>query len=145
MMPPTSQTLLGFGASWLSTFLPEGPTAVKAAPSSGAGLTPEAPLGRSGADLGPRASPKAKAPAAPTQGTKRARRSRRKTVNHTAEGFPSYTTSDHAEWRKHGFWAVDTFNPNAWSSASDYMEKASADAALLQETRETDKEKCKRL
>ena len=40
---------------------------------------------------------------------------------------------------------MDSYNPNAWASAEDYLALSSADAALFQETRETSEDKCKRL
>ena len=47
-----------------------------------------------------------------------------------------------ATWRKHGVWAIDTSNPNAWNSAvSSVLPSFSADAVLLQETRLCDKER----
>ena len=37
--------------------------------------------------------------------------------------------------RKAGFWAVDTVNPNAWSSGNDYMLSTTADVVLTQEVK----------
>ena len=37
--------------------------------------------------------------------------------------------------RKAGFWAIDTANPNAWSTGSDYMLRTSADIVLTQEVK----------
>lgn len=36
------------------------------------------------------------------------------------------------EYRKAGWWAVDTVNPNAWSTATAYLATTSADIALVQ-------------
>ena len=54
---------------------------------------------------------------------------------------------DHAWWaddgtvsvldtghRREGLWAIDTFNPNAWPMALEYMKVSPADAIVLQET-----------
>ena len=37
--------------------------------------------------------------------------------------------------RKAGFWAVDTVNPNAWGSGSDYMLMTTVDVVLTQEVK----------
>ena len=51
-----------------------------------------------------------------------------------------YATGSHERWwARRGWWAVDTFNCNSWTSAVQrYIRQSNADAVVLQETRITD-------
>ena len=42
------------------------------------------------------------------------------------------------EHRKAGWWAIDTVNPNAWSTATAYLATTTADIALVQEAKVDD-------
>ncbi len=66
-----------------------------------------------------------------------ARRQRRARRRRPAAGYVIKETMDCAEvdWRRAGYWAVDTVNPNSWKGAMGYLERTAADAVLIQETR----------
>ena len=68
---------------------------------------------------------------------KRHQRQRRRVRKFDAHWTPpSTTTLDAVDWRDHGCWAIDTSNPNSWTSAEAYvLSRSSADVAILQETR----------
>ena len=48
-------------------------------------------------------------------------------------------------WRRRGYWAIDTFNQNAWASAQHFLLHSPADAVAIQEVRVCDPSRCRRL
>ena len=56
---------------------------------------------------------------------------------HGGEEFvPSCRThSDDVSWREWGHWAIDTANPNSWTTAREWLPRTKADVVLVQETK----------
>ena len=127
VMPPTHKIAAGGAISWLGSVIHK---VLPSRTQPDATVTPP---------VAPHPAPRS------AQSRKRQRQQRRKAGAATATELPCHSSADCADWRKLGFWAIDTFNPNAWASAESYLSVTSADAALLQETREVSKDKCKKL
>ena len=49
---------------------------------------------------------------------KRTRHSKRKAADDTIEKIPDSAKAEDKSWEAFGYWVIDTFNPNAWASAS---------------------------
>jgi hypothetical protein len=71
-------------------------------------------------------------------------RGRKAEAIHLVDLPPTATASD-ASWKPLGFRAFDTYNTNAWNSAADALATSAADFLAIQEAREPDPEKCRRL
>jgi len=76
---------------------------------------------------------------------KRARQRGRKAHGCSEFIVPPTAAAADDPWKSAGFWALDAYNPNAWSSAADALATSAADYMLLQEVREPDQAKCRRL
>ena len=51
--------------------------------------------------------------------------------------FPTHACLKDAGWKSLGCWAIDTLNPNSWTTAETILPKSSADFVAIQETKRT--------
>lgn len=53
---------------------------------------------------------------------KRLRQKKRRANQQSREMLTCFAAPADSSWKNLGYWAIDTFNPNAWASAAGYLE-----------------------
>jgi hypothetical protein len=76
---------------------------------------------------------------------KRSRQRGRRVTSSEDHLFPNEASASDVDWKKLGYWAVDSYNSNTWNKAADALSTSAADYVALQEVREPDPGRCRRL